>query len=121
MKFLPEIILYIILFSREYKKQTKEKNNPALAHSSFCSRFTKNAYKYVLFFMLILFPFLNVNSSFAYCAAQSACKVTDLQTEQNKKIEQAINDYFSIKMTALNFFDYKNISYNDLFIYHTIV
>ncbi len=77
--------------------------------------------------ILILFAFIfGSSSAFASCETGFACSVSELNMRQILLEEQFVNDmndYFNKNINEELFFNYKNpnLSYNDLFIFNTIV
>ena len=78
-----------------------------------------------LFFSLLVLLNLSL-SSFANCYTGFACSIMEIENQMIKQIDkynQVLNKYFSKKIDEDFFFNQKssNLSYNDLFIFSTVL
>ncbi len=90
MKVLAGIILYLILFAKEYKKQTKAKSKEILRRNLLCPIFPKQLKKSVMIFALLTSLTMFYSPVYASCHSETACKISDLMIEnpQNKELKQ---------------------------------
>ncbi len=83
MKILSGIILYLILFAKEYKKQTKARMNGILKQKLTCAGLSGQLKK-LMFFILLSSLCLNATPVYAVCQTEKACKISDLLIEDNQ-------------------------------------